>query len=250
MVKSPDSFIPSMQGKSPEELRQWMKGRGPYGGHQTRKQEGNWITKGQYGYEAEIENNFGPEFFQFASVRMLANNGQLKVVSFGGGKLFSLVELYEKLKKVAEENELEAKIEIVDYSITTDLAKKVDEKDNQELVSLRNVMIESGIIRVHPGLLEVREVSDADAADIMVSRQGPFYHSDSMQGTREMIKKVVARLAPGGKAYFDTSLSECIDDDSGLDLERFKKFLGSDFKIVIKTKIDWQTRNWLQITRV
>lgn len=185
----PESVLPSLRNKA---LIRGQEG----GKNQVEGTDYGWGYAGYDGYKQEIGSFFGQEVFDFCLKRLIENKGKLKIVSFGGGELISLLQLRMGLINDAEKQGVEAEIKIVDYALSRELALEgLERTGNLNLLA-------DGSIMLKPGKLELRQIKDAEGADVMLSRRGPFEKVAAFLET-ELIQKAVVKLAPGGIAYLE-----------------------------------------------
>lgn len=217
----PESVLPSLRNKA---LIRGQEG----GKNQVEDTDYGWGYAGYDGYKQEIGNFFGQEVFDFCLKRLIENKGKLKIVSFGGGELISLLQLRMWLISDAEKRGINADIKIVDYALSRDLALEGLDRTGH------NNLLADGSIILKPGKLEFRQIKDAEGADIMLSRRGPFEKVEKFLET-ELIQKAVVKLAPGGIAYLEVKNIKANGEKVIADK------LGNDFTVIPVTKIGPRT---------
>ncbi|GEM_PF-2384466 len=200
MKKYPDSFIPSLREK--EKLTEWFKHYPYSSGINLKTIDGdNWIKQGKDTFSEEItDQDIENKLFEFCLERLWTNMGVLVIVSFGGGFMYGMLDLRERLMKKGKELGMDqVDVRIVDYSLTKDLGRKgLEEKEKKSLLT-------EGYVKLNGGPLELKNIDAMPPADFMFSVLGPFFHAYSLVHTKEMIEKVASRLKKGGQAFFEIS---------------------------------------------
>ena len=212
----PDTAIPAL--RNPSIYEAWKREQDNNSGFVVD----DWSHTGDIGYSEEIERLFGADVLDHCVKKLRDNNGELKIVSFGGGKLKGVVEMKNKLEKICKRMGLEPTVTIVDYALKSELAKSGLKEMGQE------DLLASGVVKLHEGCLEIVNISDAENADVMISREGPFMHCPIDDVLYDLLAKVAPRLSKGSKAFL-----ELMKIDRGQEREkviaRVSQSLGSNF---------------------
>lgn len=198
MPKELPHAIPAL--RDPDKLEKWIerekmkavkKGRP---GEILKEKSRVWDKKGDRTYEVEFAP-FLDTLMRACDEALLENDGSIKIVSFGGGKMEGMLTLRASLEEGwRQKTGKRAKIEIVDFSLSKALAAGGGMTQEQ-----RDPSAWEGVT-LHIGPIELRDLSDAQDASIMVSMYGPFCHADKRYLV-QLIVKAVQRLPVHGKAF-------------------------------------------------
>jgi hypothetical protein len=147
----------------------------------------------------------------------------MKLVSFGGGKMEGMLTLRATLEEGwRQKTGQRAKVKIVDFSLSKALVTAGGMKEEDRDSSVWKDVI------LHIGPIEIRDLSDADEADVMVSMFGPFYHAERGHVT-QLLAKAVAHLKINGKAFFHIPYIK--DGQRESVQKRFTRAFGKNFRI-------------------
>lgn len=185
----PETTIPSLKNR--EAFAAWLQS---IRASNSALQADVWIYSGDRGYKKELESLFGQQLFDHCK-KILERKRKLKMVSFGGAQLQGVLELRKMLEADQEEK---VDIQIVDFSLTREAGESGAAAQGSE-DDLR-----SGAILLRSGLLQIRDIEDAEGADVMISTHGPFVYESDERRLPELVEKVGRKLAPGGRAFLET----------------------------------------------
>lgn len=224
MKELPKSSIPSLRGSS--EWEYWLEKK------RTDKKKdvadpdstgAKWVFRGEAGYEAEF-GAFAEAARRHCETAMQRNHGRVKIVSFGGGMMRGMLDLREKLIRFADQMNLTPQLSFVDYSLTKTLGKTG--LAEAEMSSL----LVDGTMKLHIGPIELRDLSDAEGADCMLSAKGGFFHALYPHHLHELVVKTSHFLAPKGKAFLEVILTGRQQEDDQM-AANIQAALGPEFTV-------------------